>query len=371
MNFGKAIDALIAKQDLSGELTFELFSRLIRDDESRMNQGAFLAALTSKGATEEEIAAIQRVIYEFDTVRVEVSTDKPLAENSGTGMDSFKTFNISTAASVVAASCGVAMARHGSRAITSSCGTVDVAEALGVTVEMEASQVAKSIEKCGLGLFNGTSPMVHPVGLGRILGEINFGTVLNIAASLANPVKPQYGVRGVNDPLIMERTAKIMHNIGYRRSVVLYGFIGEDKPGMDEASTLGRTVFTETDDRGHMTVQRCYPEDFGMKRGVAEELAAIGDPVLEAQRLARILSGEYRNSAVDIVLLNAAFLLYTAGKADDLVKAYWLAQDALYSGRVYQKLEEWVATQQLGDGEKAILHLKQLKDGQWHEAVCS
>lgn len=370
MNFGKAIDTLIAKQDLSGELTFELFSRLIRDDESRMNQGAFLAALTSKGATEEEIAAIQKVIYEFDTVRVDIRTDNPLAENSGTGMDSFKTFNISTAASVVAASCGIAMARHGSRAITSSCGTVDVAEALGVTVEMESQQVAKSIETCGLGLFNGMSSKVHPVGLGRILGEISFGTVLNIAASLANPVKPQYGVRGVNDPLIMERTAKIMRNIGYKRSVVLYGFIGEDKPGMDEASTLGRTVFTETDEWGRMTVQRCYPEDFGMERGTAEELAAIGDPVLEAQRLARILSGEYRNAAVDIVLLNAAFLLYVSGKTDDPVKAYWLAQDALYSGRTYKKLEEWVSTQQSGDPEKAVLHLKHLKEGDLNEVIC-
>lgn len=371
MNFGKAIDALIAKQDLSGELTFELFSRLIRDDESRMNQGAFLAALTSKGATEEEIAAIQKVIYEFDTVRANVNTDLPLAENSGTGMDHFKTFNISTAASIVAASCGVAMSRHGSRAITSSCGTVDVAEALGVSVDMESYQVAKSIEKCGIGLFNGMSSKVHPVGLGRILGEINFGTVLNIAASLANPVKPQYGVRGVNDPLIIDRTSKIMHHIGYERSIVLYGFIGEDKPGMDEASSLGRTVFTETDKEGNRTIHHCYPEDFGIPRGKVGNIAAIGEPMLEARRLACILSGEQKDDCVNIVLLNAAFLIYVSGLADDLLKSFHLAEEALFSGKSFQKLEEWVSVQQLNDPDEAVQRLRLLKEGKLNEIICS
>lgn len=370
MNFGKAIDALIMKQDLSGDLVFDLFSKMIADEETKMNQGAFLAALTAKGATEEEIAAIQKVVYECDTVKTKVNTDLPLAENSGTGMDHFKTFNISTAASVVAASCGIAMARHGSRAITSSCGTVDVAEALGVSVEMECVDVGKSIEKCGLGLFNGMSTKVHPVGLGRILKDISFGTVLNIAASLANPVKPDYGVRGINDPLIMERTAKIMRNIGYKKSVVLYGFIGEDRPGMDEASTLGRTVFMEMNADGRFVKNECYPEDFGIRRGRMEEIAALGDPVLEAKRLTKVLSGNENNSCADIVLLNAAFLIYATGKCEDLISAYRMAENALYSGKVFEKLKEWVRTQQLGNGDLAVMRLERWKDGIFDETVC-
>lgn len=292
MNLGKAIDALIAKQDLSAEITYDLFSKMIHDEETRMNQGAFLAAITAKGATEEEIAAIQKVIYEFDTAKAEVHTAKPLAENSGTGMDAFKTFNISTAAAVVASACGVAMARHGSRAITSTCGTVDVVEALGVTVEMESCDVGRAIETCGIGLFNGMSPRVHPVGLGRILSEISFGTVLNIAASLANPVCAAYGVRGVNHPDMMMKTAKIMKNIGYKKVFVLHGYLGEDTLGIDEASTLGRTAFIEIDEKGNLNENSFYPEDFGLKRPQRSEIAAIGDVQREACRLTGVLSGE-------------------------------------------------------------------------------
>jgi len=129
---------------------------------------------------------------------------------------------------------------------------------------------------------------------------------------LANPAKPRYGVRGVNDPLIMERTARIMKNIGYERAVVLYGFLGEDTPGMDEASTLGRTVFTEITSEGKLKVSRCYPEDFGIHRGKAEDIAAFGDPVLEAQRLARILSGEKKDPCSDIVFNNCKRSLCSA-----------------------------------------------------------
>lgn len=361
MNLGRAIDALIAKKDLSGETTFDLFSQIIHDRETRMNQGAFLAALTAKGATEEEIAAIQKVIYEFDTAKVNVTTDRPLAENSGTGMDAFKTFNISTAAAVVASACGIAMARHGSRAITSSCGTVDVVEALGVTVEMESSDVARSIESCGIGLFNGMSPKVHPVGLGRILSEISFGTVLNIAASLANPIRPTYGVRGVNDPEILKRTSKIMRNIGYERVLVLHGYQNENELGIDEASTLGRTSYVEIDKNGIMTENSFYPEDFGLKRGNKNELAALGDPKAEACRLARVLSGEVKNSCTDIVLLNTALLLYTAGISDSMQKGFSMAEDTLFSGKAYTQLKNWVATQQSGDAEQAVLRLEQMK----------
>lgn len=361
MNIGKAIDALIAKKDLSYEDTFELFSSVIKDEETAMNQGAFLAALTAKGATEEEIAAIQKVIYDFDTVKVSVQTDKPIAENSGTGMDAFKTFNISTASSIIASACGVAMARHGSRAITSSCGTVDVAEALGVSVETESSVVAKSIETCGLGLFNGMSANVHPLGLGRILSKINFGTVLNIAASLANPVCPQYGIRGVNDPKMMVPTAEIMHNIGYKKVFVVHGYIGEDEKGIDEISTLGHTVYVEMDENGVLTEGSFYPEDFGVKRGDKETIASLNDPHLEAIRLVHLLSGEQWDSCTDIALLNAAAILYLTGVETSLERAYLRGKASLISGKTEEQLFAWVAAQQTGNAEEAIERLKQMK----------
>ncbi len=138
----------------------------------------------------------------------------PPVENSGTGMDSFKTFNISTAAAIVAAAGGVRMARHGARAVTSDCGTVDMAKALGVDVDCGTDIVAESIFRAGIGLFNGMSPQVHPRALARVLSQTGFGSTLNIATSLANPASPRLAVRGVYRREMVATVAEVMRAIG-------------------------------------------------------------------------------------------------------------------------------------------------------------
>jgi anthranilate phosphoribosyltransferase len=344
-NFGKAIDRLIAKKDLTGEETLAFFSAVMDNEENDMNQGAFLAALTAKGATAEEIAAIWHVVYEKDTMKVEPLVNAPLVENSGTGMDKIKTFNISTAASVVAAACGAAMARHGARAITSSCGTVDVAEAIGINVETECERISESIERCGIGLFNGMSAKVHPCGLGRILSQCSFGTVLNIAASLANPVKPQFGVRGVNDPQMIDDVAAIMKGIGYQSAVVLHGLQADGSLGIDEASTMGKTVFTKVEASGNISRNEFYPEDFGLKRACPSDIATSGSVEKEAKRLVRILSGKQEGFDCDIVLLNAAMILYVTNLSATIEDGMSLASNALYEGKAYDKLVQWLCFQ--------------------------
>ena len=346
MNLSQAINLLIAGQNLSRDVTYQCFESIIKNEVSSMDQGGFLAALTSKGATPAEIAAIRQAICDLDTEKVSVFTDKPLAENSGTGMDTFKTFNISTAASVTAAACGVAMARHGSRGITSKCGTIDVAEALGVAVEIPVTQVGKSIEQCGLGLFNGMSPLVHPRGLARILGECSFGTVLNIAASLANPVSPVYGIRGVNDPAILLSTAQIMKNIGYKNVFVMHGYGPDDQPAIDEASTIGKTAFTFINSTGKIISDQFMPEDLGLTRITPEAIATTGDPKREAIRLTNILSGKGSKAETEIVALNAAIILTTTELAENLQTGLKMAFDALHTGKAKTKLNEWINAQQ-------------------------
>ena len=133
--FGSGIGKLVNGEDLSRQRAKEMFDQVLLNEETDMQQGAFLAALTAKGETAEEIAAGWEAIYEQDTVKVEPEVSSPLVENCGTGMDELNTFNISTSASIVAAAGGVTMAKHGSRAITSVCGTIDILEMLGVDVE--------------------------------------------------------------------------------------------------------------------------------------------------------------------------------------------------------------------------------------------
>ena len=141
------------------------FHPILLNEQPDLQQGAFLAAITAKGPTPEEIAGIWEAIYEVDTVKVRPEVSGPLVENCGTGMDSIKTFNVSTAAALVAASDGVFIARHGARAITSRCGTVDLLESLGIDMECDAAVVKRSIEKAGIGIFNGMSQKVHPQAL--------------------------------------------------------------------------------------------------------------------------------------------------------------------------------------------------------------
>lgn len=192
--FGRIIGRVINKEHLSQGEAYDAFAMVLNNAVSDMQQGAFLAALTAKGETAQEVAGGWRAVYDLDTNKVDFS-DLTVVDNCGTGMDSFKTFNISTAAAVVAAAGGLKVARHGARAITSSCGTVDMAERLGVDVECPVSLVAESVRKAGIGLFNGMSPEVHPMALGRILSQIAFGSPLNIAASLAHPAMPRIALR--------------------------------------------------------------------------------------------------------------------------------------------------------------------------------
>ena len=236
--FGNKVDGLIRGQSLTRDEARDLFKQILKNEQPDLQQGAFLAAITAKGATAEEIAGIWEAIYEVDTLKVHPDVQGPLVENCGTGMDTIKTFNISTAASIVAAAGGIIMAKHGARAITSKCGAVDILETLGVDVECDVGLV--KIENAGIGIFNGMSGKVHPSALYRILSQIRFGTILNIAGSLANPALPVYGVRGVYSQNMVLPIAEAMKEIGYKRAFVVHGRSVDDTRGMDEISTLGR-----------------------------------------------------------------------------------------------------------------------------------
>jgi anthranilate phosphoribosyltransferase len=264
-----------------------------------------------KGETEEEIAGCFEAIYSMDTNKVNIG-DLSVVENCGTGMDSLKTFNISTLSAIVAASLGVSMARHGARAITSRCGTVDLCEALGVDVECDVSMVRHSIETCGLGLFNGMSPQVHPGGLGRILSQIRFGSTLNIAASLANPALPRIAVRGVGAPEQIEPTLAVMKRIGYRKAVIFHGFDQNGLKGMDELSTLGISCLGILRENREPEFLEIKPEEVGLSRGNYEEIRPRESVEEEAVNAVSTLSGRSNRSRTDIVALNAAAILSIA-----------------------------------------------------------
>jgi len=342
--FGKNIAMLIAGQDIDRPTAAGMFRQVLLDEQPALQQGAFLAALCAKGETAEEIAGAWEAIYEYDTRKCALRTSTPAADNSGTGMDSFKTFNISTVAGVIAAAGGVCLARHGSRALTSVCGAVDIAETLGVDVECDVDTVQRSIETAGIGLFNGMSAQIHPTALFRILAQIRFGSTLNIAASLANPALPRYGVRGVYSREMVMPVAAVMKEIGYRRALVVYGTTGDGR-GMDEISTLGCTYWAELKENGEVVTGTLEPGLFGTGTARPEELAPAADRIAEAGNVIAVLSGQDHGAKSDIACLNAAPLFYITGIVDSIREGYMMAREVIETGRALEKLREWVKAQ--------------------------
>ncbi len=344
-DFAKTITRLINKENLSRDEAFEAFSIILNNETSEMQQGAFLAALTAKGETKQEIAGCWQAIYEMDTVKVTPNVNEPIVENCGTGMDSFKTFNISTCASLVAASDGIHMARHGARALTSICGTVDIAEALGVDVECGAEMAATSLEKSKLALFNGMSPTIHPKALGRILSQISFGSTLNIAASLASPVKADIGVRGVYSKDMILPVIEVMKEIGYKKAIVFNGSINDNGLSIDEASIAGTTYCAELLEDGKIREFSFTPEEAGITTKTSDSIAPSDNIAEETLQLISLIKGNIVSARLDAVALNAGLIFYTYGRCKTIKEGTERALDILKSGKPYDTLTNWVEAQ--------------------------
>ncbi|RWX74200.1 MAG: Pyrimidine-nucleoside phosphorylase [Candidatus Methanosuratincola subterraneus] len=349
--FGLKVDALIKRRNLSRQEVKEMMRQVLFHEQPDIPSGAFLAALTAKGPTAEEVAGCWEAVYEYDTPKVEIPGMK-LVENSGTGMDDLKTFNVSTASSIVAASCGIPVVKHAARAITSKCGAIDVAEALGIDVDCPVECVKKSIERCNIGIFNGMNPALHP-GLARILKDIRFGSVLNIAASLANPAMPRIGLRGIYSRNLLLPVAEVMREIGYKRALVVSGTSSRTGKSVDEISIIGETYVAELFDDGTISTYELAPKDVGVCASVDEsEILASSDPKGEARALIRALSGEDRPKAA-MTAANAGALIYLSGKSDSIADGAAVAFEAIGSGKAIEKLEEWIKAQNR-DPERGI-----------------
>jgi len=342
--FGGYIQKLIERKNLTSSESYLLFRELMTDSQPDLQQGALLAALTAKGETVDEIVGAWQAIDEFDTVHVDGLPDTIL-DNSGTGMDSFKTFNVSSAAALVVAAYGIPVARHGARAITSRCGTVDIMEAMGINVECSPELVAHSINTAGIGLFNGMSPQIHPGSLGRILSQIRFGTTFNIAASLANPARPKRAMRGVYSRFLLKPVSQVMKQIGFQRALVVHGSVDADGACIDELSTCGSSSMILINGAD----EECFdivPEEMGIARHPAAGIAATGSLALETERFISVVSGagEYRDCE-DFVALNAGAILWMEGISSTISAGVRDARHALKEGAALERLRMWSKAQ--------------------------
>ena len=333
-----------AGADLSRDNVAEAVCALLDETVSDDAKAGFLTALARKGETAEEIAAFA---LELRARAVDPQIDPArfggvVMDVCGTGADMAHTFNISSCVAFVVAAAGVAVAKHGNRAITSKCGSADVLTALGAKIELAPEAARRCLEEVGVTFF--FAPHYHPAfkkiaPVRKKLAERKQRTVFNILGPLVNPARPTHQVVGIFDPALVRRYAEVLQLIGVKRAMVVHG------DGLDEFSTRGvNTVAELWGGRIEETVRdfRVLNTEMRLMEVKLSELAG-GDPPYCAEIVREVLSPARRGGPRrDIVLLNAAAALVVSEVANDFGRGWQRAAELIDSGAALEKLERFV-----------------------------
>ena len=330
--FKPLLSKLVDGHILSEEDAEVFFSACLRGEPSHAQVAAALTALRMRGETIEEITACARAMRQAAT-----KLDHPyqVIDTCGTGGDGQHTFNISTAAAIVAAGGGIKVAKHGNRALSSSSGSSDVLSALGVNLGCTMEQSRKALDEAGICFL--FAPAHHSAmrHITPVRAELGFRTVFNLLGPLSNPAGAQRQVLGVYDPRLIEPLAKVLGALGAERAWVVHG------SGLDEITTTGPTQICEWRE-GQTRLFTVTPEAVGLERVSLEALRG-GDPKANAAALTALLAGE-RGAYRDIVALNAAAAFLVADRVATLREGLDLAFAVIDDGRAREALARLIGT---------------------------
>jgi len=320
---------LTQRIDLSEGEMISTMNELMEGKLTDAQVGAFLTALRMKGETVEEIAGAARVMREKAT-RIQAPADT--VDTCGTGGDLSHTFNVSTTAAFVVAACGVPVAKHGNRSVSSKSGSADVLEALGVKIDLLPKKVEECLGSTGFGFL--FAPLFHPamkyaIGPRR---EMGIRTVFNVLGPLTNPAGATRQVVGVFSDRLTEPLASALGTLGAVHAMVVHG---ED--GLDEITVTTKTRISEWN-RGQVSTYILNPVDYGIPLAQSDELVG-GDAEVNANLTVGVLSGE-NGARRHITLLNAAAALYVAGKVASIDKGLQMAEETIDSGAALAKLND-------------------------------
>jgi anthranilate phosphoribosyltransferase len=325
----QAIQSIIEGNNLSEKEMIEVMRVIMEGNATDAQIAAFLTALRIKGETVEEITGAVKVMREKVTA---IKSPPNTVDTCGTGGDMSHTFNISTTSALVVAACGVPVAKHGNRSVSSSCGSADVLEALGIKIDLEPSKVEQCLESTGFGFM--FAPLFHPA-MKYAIGprkEMGVRTIFNILGPLTNPAGTERQVLGVFSESLTEPLAHVLANLGVKHAFIVHG---ED--GLDEITITDRTKVSELKD-DKIDTYFISPDDFGFNKAEKSELKG-GNAEDNAKMTLEILRGR-KGPKRDIVIINAAAALITGEKAGSFKEASVMASEAIDSGAVQNKLEE-------------------------------
>lgn len=343
----KAIAKIVDRLDLTEGEMIEVMTQIMSGEATQSQVGAFITALRMKGETVDEITGAARVMRDratrirvgrnvLDLDRDDINLDQEtILDTCGTGGSGTNSFNISTTVAFVVAACGIKVAKHGNRSVSSACGSADVLEALGVNLNIPPEAVEQCIDRIGIGFLFAPAlhgAMKHAIGPRR---EIGIRTIFNILGPLTNPAGAQCQVLGVYREELVERLAHVLHKLGCKRGFVVHGL-----DGMDEITLTTETALAEVAATG-VTLRRFAPEELGFQRCTMDELRG-GDAKNNAVIVRDVLAGG-KGPKRDIVVINAAFGLVAAGRAATLQEGVRLASEAIDSNEALAVMERLVA----------------------------
>ncbi len=329
--FKPTIAKVAAGASLSAAEAENAFERILSGESTPAQTGAFLMALRVRGETVDEITGAVRAMR---AKMLRVSSSPDAIDIVGTGGDNIGTWNVSTLAAILAAACGVKVAKHGNRAASSKSGAADVLTALGVKVGLAPEHVARCINEASLGFMMAPTHHASMRHVGPVRTELGTRTIFNLLGPLSNPASVTRQVVGVFSPGWMEPIAETLRALGSTRVWVVHG-----SDGLDELTTTGPTHVTELKN-GKITRFDVSPADAGLKIAKLDDLKG-GDASVNAAALLAVLKGE-KNAYRDIAVLNAAAGLVVADKAMSLADGARQAEQAIDSGAAQKTLDQLI-----------------------------
>ncbi len=342
----KAIARIVERIDLTENEMIEVMGQIMSGEATAAQIASFITALRMKGETIDEIVGAAKVMRErathirvgnsvLDIDRDDINIDREtILDVVGTGGDGTNTFNVSTTVAFVISACGIKVAKHGNRSVSSMCGSADVLEKLGVNLDITPEAVERCISRIGIGFLFAPAlhgAMKYAIGPRR---EIGIRTIFNILGPLTNPANANCQVMGVYRADLVEKMANVLRRLGCKHGFVVHGM-----DGMDEITTTNETLVAEVTPTG-VALNTLKPEDMGIRRCSMQDLRG-GDATANAAIIRSILSGE-TSPRRDIVLINAAYALLAADKATTPRQGLEIAAEAIDSGKAKAQLEQLV-----------------------------
>ncbi len=331
----EAIGKVVEGTDLTVQEMVGVMDEVMSGNATPAQIGAFITALRLKGETVDEITGAARVMREKATRVVADFDGEILVDTCGTGGDASGTFNVSTTAAFVVAGAGIPVAKHGNRSISSTCGSADVLEALGVDLSLSAEDISRAIKEVGIGFMFAPAlhgAMKHAIGPRQ---EIGIRTIFNILGPLTNPAGANVQVMGVFTPALTEVLAAVLGKLGAKRALVVCG-----EGNLDEITVTGSTRVSDFQD-GKVTTYSVHPEEMGLATATLADIKGEETAEGAAAHLRQVLGGE-KSACLDMVLMNAGAALMSAGKADDFKGGVELARKVVASGAALAKVDALV-----------------------------